>query len=241
MIVLFTDFSYQGSYVGELKAAILGNNESTCIIDLMHDAPMFNIKYSAKLLSCLIDKFPMNSIFCCVVDPGVGSERDAIAIKNKDQYFVGPNNGLFEYIIREESNLEFYQITYHPKDTSNTFHGRDIFAPVCSQLLHKDFQHIKEISHDSVKRINWSDNLAEIIYIDVYGNLVTGINTKDISKDSILIYKKRRIPYARTYSEMNSNKYYWTSNSKNLLEITTNSRNTAKSLSSQIGESVEFE
>ncbi len=238
MIIFFTDFSYKGPYIGQLKSAVYKEAPDIKTIDLMHDAPVFDIKHSALLLNTLRNHFPENGVFCCVVDPGVGSSRQAIVIKVAEQYFVGPDNGLFEYIIRTTANIKSFQIVYTPTDLSKTFHGRDIFAPVSAQVHNNNLKNLQEINPEVLQRFNWPDNLSEIIYIDTFGNLMTGLDADSISKEMIIKYKGYDMCFADTYSEIPAGRFSWYINSNNLAEIAVNSGNAASILSSQIGDFV---
>lgn len=240
MIILFTDFSHNGPYVGQLKSAIYKINPAVNIIDLMHDAPGFDIKHSALLLSTLIEHFPDDSIFCCVIDPGVGSSRNAVVLKIAQQYFIGPDNGLFEYILRTDKCIKSYKIVYQANKISTTFHGRDIFAPVAAQLSNNNIDNLEEINNASLTRFNWQADLSEIIYIDSFGNLMTGIRAASLNKQSVIHYKGYQIGYARTYSEMTGEQCFWYPNSNNLVEIAVNSQSAARQLNSQIGDFVQI-
>lgn len=238
MIILFTDFSYNGPYVGQLKSAIYQLSQNIKIIDLMHDAPKFDVKHSALLLSTLINKFPKNSVFCCVVDPGVGSKREALVLKVDEQYFIGPDNGLFEYILRSGKLLKTFKIIYKPETISKTFHGRDIFAPIAAQLEDNNFTNLEVISPNDLLRYDWKPNLEEIIYIDSFGNLMTGIKKGALSKVSIIHYKGHEINFSAAYSGVLEGDFCWYVNSNDLIEIAVNSGSAASVLDAQIGDFV---
>ncbi len=238
MIILYTDFTLLGPYVGQLKAAIYKYYPDAKIIDLMHDAPGFDVKHSACLLNSLIKYFPAGSLFCCVVDPGVGSSRQAIVLKVNGLYFIGPDNGLFEYILRAEKDVQVYKITWQPRQSSHTFHGRDIFAPVAAKIAQNDFSATENISINDIKRLDWPDDLYEVIYIDAYGNLMTGIAATAISKAAILDLKGVKIHFAKTYADMPADTLCWYVNSNQLVEIALREQNAAKTHSCRIGDSV---
>ena len=135
MIALFTDFGWQGPYVGQMKAVLYKHALSKPIVDLMHDAPTFNPRSSAYLLASVVSCFAKDSVFLCIVDPGVGSaERKPVIVKADDYWFVGPDNGLFNIVAKRANKLEWWDITWQPDNLSNTFHGRDLFAPVAGLL-----------------------------------------------------------------------------------------------------------
>lgn len=135
VITLTTDFG--SLYPASLKAAILQINETANIIDITHSIPHADIRAGAFALYSIVDHFPAGTVHVAVVDPGVGTNRRAIAIRTGGQYFVGPDNGLLIPAARKLGDIDVYEITntklFH--DVSSTFHGRDIFAPVGAHLL----------------------------------------------------------------------------------------------------------
>ncbi len=135
VITLTTDFG--SFYPASLKAAILQIREDANIIDITHSIPHADIRAGAFALYSVVDHFPAGTVHVAVVDPGVGTDRRAIAIRSGKQYFVGPDNGLLVPAARKIGDIEVYEITntklFH--DVSSTFHGRDIFAPVGAHLL----------------------------------------------------------------------------------------------------------
>ena len=235
MIILYTDFTLAGPYVAQMKAAIYSKVNTAKIVDLMHDAPHFDIKHSARLLNSLVSYFPENSVFCCVVDPGVGSSREAIVLKIENQYFVGPDNGLFEYILRSHKEVQAYKIIWQPLQLSTTFHGRDIFAPIAADILKKDFSGLETLALKKIMRFGWDDDLFEIIYIDGFGNLMTGIAAETISQDSILELNGNKIHFSNTYSQMPKDQLCWYVNSNQLIEIAINGQSAESTCSCRVG------
>ena len=111
MIVLFTDFGEVGPYVGQVKAVLERDAPGIPVIDLLHDAPMFQARASSYLLASLIDVFPADVVFLCVVDPGVGGSRAPAIVTADGRQFVGPDNGLFEIVMRRANERSFQRIT----------------------------------------------------------------------------------------------------------------------------------
>jgi len=238
VIILFTDFTYNGPYVGQLKAVIYKKNHNAKIIDLMHDAPAFKPQYAGLLLNSIIQYCPANSVFCCVIDPGVGSQREAIVIETNGHYFVGPDNGLFEYVVRSHTDFKVYAINWQPDALSNTFHGRDIFAPIASEVCEGNLQNLKLANEDHLKRFDWDSNLQEIIYIDSFGNLMTGIKSASLTENSVLEFNGQRVDFVTTFSKMQGRKLCWYKNSNGLVELAINSQHTAKLLNARLGDVV---
>ena len=240
MIILYTDFSQLGPYVGQLKSVISQYNPDSKIIDLIHDAPMFDVKHSAYFLNSLTPYFSDESVFCCVVDPGVGGTRNNIVVKADNKYYIGPDNGLFEYIIRSASKLEYYTISWEPEVLSTTFHGRDIYAPIAAQIDSGFFEEIEKIAPKDVTRFNWPNDLYEIIYIDSFGNLMTGIRATSIDIESILHIKGEKVYFSKTYTTMPDGQVCWYVNSNGLIEIALNKDNAGLKYDIKIGEAVGF-
>lgn len=239
MIYLFTDFTYNGPYVGQVKSVIYQLDSDIKIVDLMHDAPMHNVKYSSFILNNIIQPLENKNIFCCVVDPGVGSGRKALVIEINSNYFIGPDNGLFEYLIRNNSNLKVYTIQYNENSISKTFHGRDVFAPVAAEISQGNFSSLKEISITNIERYDWDNQIYEVIYIDPFGNLMTGIHSKVVSPQTIFRFKGKKVLCADTYSSMEKDELCWYVNSTNLVEFALPSSRAEENFKAQISDSIE--
>ena len=130
MIVLVTDFGLAGPYTGQVKAVLTQAAPGVPVIDLFADAPAGNAKASAYLLAAYAAWFPAGTVFLSVVDPGVGSERAPVVVEADGRWYVGPGNGLFELVRRRAAVSRCWEITWRPATLSNSFHGRDLFAPV---------------------------------------------------------------------------------------------------------------
>ncbi len=119
------------------KGVIATTAPDVYIIDITHEVAPQNIPSGAWILATVYRYFPNNTVFVCVIDPGVGSSRNAIAVHAGDWFFVGPDNGLFSYILAERAIHRAVVLSnpaYHLAQVSSTFHGRDIFAPAGAHL-----------------------------------------------------------------------------------------------------------
>lgn len=244
MIVLFTDFGIDGPYVGQMKAAVLAANPGADIVDLLHDAPAFDPRLSSYLLSAYtnVDVFPTGSVFLCVVDPGVGSNRAGLMINADGNWFVGPDNGLFEMVMRRADQVTVWRIELPLDNVSATFHGRDVFAPAAARLATglgaKDAGKGNLLRNDDIVRFPWPDDLMEVVYIDNYGNLVSGVRTGAISAQShihIETMDKQMISKAETFSDVSPGAAFWYENSSGLIEIAVNGGHAAKKLKARAG------
>lgn len=239
MIVLFTDFGYEGPYIGQMKGVLSNRALNIPIIDLMHDAPVFNPRAAARLLASLIAPFPEQTVFLCVVDPEVGHpERRPCIVKADNRWFVGPDNGLFNTVINEAGEVQAWEITWRPEALSSSFHGRDLFAPVAAQLAMGQMPEAERISPANMLPADWPSNLAEIIYIDHYGNAMTGIRADTINNNQTIEIKGRKLYYAQTFSAAEPGRAFWYRNSAGLVEIAMDRGSVAVQLGLQLGDPV---
>jgi len=241
MIVLFTDFGLAGPYTGQVKAVLQRMAPEVPAIDLFADAPMRNPKAAAYLLAAYALWFPPGTVFLAVVDPGVGGARAALVVKADGRTFVGPDNGLFELVRRRAQRVRVREILWTPEQLSASFHGRDLFAPVAALLARGDRPQGVERSAEFGHRPDWPDDLAEIVYVDHYGNGMTGLRAAALPARAALIVDGRRICRARTFSDMPAGMPLWYENSNGLAEIAVNMGRADKVLGLAIGSPVGIE
>lgn len=222
MIVLFTDFGDAGPYTGQMKAVLGREVPGIQIIDLLHDAPAFDAKRSAYLLASLFPVFPTGAVFLCVVDPGVGSERRPIVVTADGRFYVGPDNGLFELVLRRANETRLWHITWRPKELSASFHGRDLFAPVAAMLARGEAVPGEVRPVEEARRPDWPDDLAEVIYMDHFGNAMTGIRADALPSGTVLEVKGSRVTKGRTFSDKPTGQPFWYENANGLAEIAVN-------------------
>ena len=235
MIYFFTDFGFAGPYVGQMKSAFYEIAPDSVIIDLMHDAPKFDPKASAYILSALVDYLPQDSIIVGVVDPGVGnSSRRPIMIQADSYWFVGPDNGLFQHVVNKSITVNCYEIITD-ESISTSFHGRDVFAPAAAQLANYTVPVAKTINTNSLYEFNVPEDLAEVIYIDHYGNAMTGLYAHKVDKSTTLTIGDAHVKYARTFSSVKKGELFWYENSIGLVEISQNLHSAQNELAIYIG------
>jgi S-adenosylmethionine hydrolase len=189
IVTLTTDFGTADWFVGSMKGVILGINPQVSIVDITHEVPPRDVWAAAFALAASCKCFPRLTVHCAVVDPGVGSQRGAIVVRTADYFFVGPDNGVLSFALAQEKVLEVRRLdndVYFRKPVSNTFHGRDIFAPVAARLTQNvPFDSLGEKLNDYV-RLDWPQPglggavggvlRGEIIYIDRFGNAITNLD-----------------------------------------------------------------
>ena len=134
MIVLCTDFGLEGPYTGQVKAVLARAAPAVPVIDLFADLPPFRPQAAAYLLAAYGEVFVAGDVIVAVVDPGVGGARAALALEADGRWYVGPDNGIFELVLRRAQAARCWRIDWRPAALSATFHGRDLFAPVAAGL-----------------------------------------------------------------------------------------------------------
>lgn len=238
MIALFTDFGTSGPYLGQVKAVLARLAPQVPVIDLLTSAPRFHARPSAYLLAALAPEFPAGTVFLCVIDPGVGGERSAVVLKVNGQHFVGPHNGLMNVVAKRNPGASWQEITWRPDTLSATFHGRDLFAPVAARLALGEPVATAPLELPSAELATWPDDLAEIIYIDEYGNAMTGMRAYRLDHSASLKVGDRVFPPARTYSAVAPGDALWYCNSNGLAEVALNQASAATVCGLSIGDLV---
>lgn len=253
-IALISDFGTDDWFVGCMKGVILDINPSALIVDISHHINQGSIRTAAVCLLSSYRSFPKKTVFVVVVDPGVGSIRKAIASKAGDYLFVAPDNGVLSFVLEEYGNsAKVYHINkerYFREPVSNTFHGRDIFAPVGAHLS-------KGLSISSLgsklkvwNTIPWpgieisKDGIhGEIIYIDHFGNAFTNITSdaiKNYDPDSIYIFIENQKPIKlfSFYKEVPPGNAIALLNSADYVEIAIHNGNAAQQFGLSVGSPV---
>ncbi len=232
-VALITDFGNSGGFAGVMKGAILRVHPRVNIVDITHNISSYNIKEGAFVLWKSYKFFPKKTIFTAVIDPGVGTDRKALAVRTKNYYFVGPDNGVLYPAAKEDGIKEIVSVKKYSHTKSATFHGRDIFAPVSGDIAKgRKIKSLGDIMEaDDVARCDFPEPdfqknaiLGRILYIDKFGNIVTNITKKDVSKlntTSILarLNNKTIKNIYRAYSYASSNKPFFIEDSFGYLEI----------------------
>ena len=223
LIVMFTDFGLEGPYVGQVKAVLASQAPQSTVIDLFSDAPAHDPEASAYLLAAYTAGFPQGTVFLCVVDPGVGDKNRAPVVVCADGHqFVGPDNGLFNVIAGRANEAKWFDITWRPEHLSDSFHGRDLFGPVAATLAAGGKIPGDERAPGSQGANVWPADLARIIYIDNFGNAITGIRAASLGAKDQLTAGGHTLRRARTFSDVPENEGMWFENANALAEIAVN-------------------
>ena len=255
IITLTTDFGEKDPYVAEMKAAILGIVPNATLIDISHQIEKFNVRMGAYVLASASPYFPEGTIHVAVVDPCVGTRRQPILIQTRHSYFVGPDNGVLTLAARNEQIKHVHKLA-NPKlmlrRISNTFHGRDIFAPAAAYLANrtppaKFGLEIHKIVLPRFAKIVRKRNMliGEVIHVDDFGNIITNFREKELELVKIndivdvkLGSAKLTLKLCRAYSEVKLHKPLAIIGSHNFLEISLNQGNAAKTLMVKSGSKV---
>ncbi len=237
MLILFTDYGWQDPYVGQVKAVMAREAPGVPVIDLMHTVPAFNAHAGAQLLDALARHSPPGSVWLCVVDPGVGGPRGAVALEADGRWFVGPDNGLLSIVADRAAQVRCWKIHWRPDELSDTFHGRDLFAPVAAWIAagHPLDDRLEPIPALGVQ-FDAAD-LPRIVYIDHYGNAWTGIRG-GLMEGAGLELKGRTLEHRRVFSEAAKGEAFWHVNSVGLVEIAANRASAAEVLGLRVGDPV---
>ncbi len=191
IITLTTDYGTDDHLVGSLKGVILKINPEVTIVDISHHVTAFDLLDGALTIGAAYSYFPPKTIHIVVVDPGVGTERRPLLVSAQNQYFIAPDNGVLSLIYeREQSNLVVRHANaehYYLQPLSNTFHGRDVFAPVAAWLS-KGWQtpamgdEIQDYKKMALPRPKAGDAGLKglVLKIDSFGNLVTNFRAEDL-------------------------------------------------------------
>ncbi|HKA57860.1 MAG TPA: SAM-dependent chlorinase/fluorinase [Gemmatimonadales bacterium] len=183
IVTLLTDFGTADSYVAEMKAVLLSRNADLTIVDIAHEVAPGDVRAAQYLLSRAWRHFPKSTIHIAVIDPGVGTERRAIAAESEGHRFLAPDNGLLSFLPIES---RFVAILI-PAGASPTFHGRDVFAPAAATLaagdpldalgtrVTKPVRAPLPVAHHDGTAV-----IGEVIYVDRFGTLISNIEPETV-------------------------------------------------------------
>ncbi len=187
VIALLTDFGQEDIYVGTMKAVILNICPSAQVIDITHAIQPQNVREAAFALLNSYHYFPTGTSFCVVVDPGVGSDRLAIAVKSQQYHFIGPDNGVLSYALThlgaDYQSVKLENPKFQAETISRTFHGRDIFAPAAAHLSQSPEVfasmggELEGIVSFPMPELSYARRrlIGEVMHIDHFGNIITSI------------------------------------------------------------------
>ncbi len=249
IITLTTDFGLQDHYVGTMKGVLLREFPEVQIVDICHAVQPFDVLDGALTLAEAYPYFPSGTVHLVVVDPGVGSARKPIAVTTQTQHFVAPDNGVLSLVYEREERAVVREITashYFLQPMSNTFHGRDVFAPVAAAIARGvDPQRLGDVIQDFVRFTAPKPKVVDtgvlrgvILKADRFGNLITNISPSDapflVNNDGVvfrLTAGTQEITSLRAnYAEGVPGEVFAIWGSMGLLEIASNRSSAARAL-----------
>jgi S-adenosylmethionine hydrolase len=253
LIVIMTDFGMEHWYDAAMKGEILRRAPHATVLDLSHEVPRHSVEAGAFLLHCAIDSFARQTIFLCVVDPGVGSKRKTLVGWVGEYGFVGPDNGLVTPLMeRSGGDFELHEIkspTFRNERVSATFHGRDLFAPAAARLLLGDDPRMAGPRVENPVRLppfraerKGNQVIGRVMLVDHFGNAVTNIAQTDMPADldgkrvEFSIRNLRLNHIETTYAERVPQEAlcYW--GSSGFLEVAINFGSAAESFGISVGD-----
>ena len=255
IITLTTDFGLKDPYVAEMKAAIVGICQDAVIFDVTHEVEKFNIRMGAYMLACAVPYFPNGTIHVAVVDPEVGTPRRSLIILTSRGIFVGPDNGILILAALKQGITGAREIT-NPKlilpIVSDTFHGRDVFAPAAANLANgvppASFgPEIGEAIRPDFAKITFDRGAltGEVLHVDGFGNIITNVDEKRLkrlhAKDLINVSLrsfKTKVKLSKTYAEAKPNEPLILLGSQGYVEIAVNQGSAAKRFKAKSGDKI---
>lgn len=262
IIALLTDFGLDDNYVGIMKGTILTINPNVLVIDITHSIEPGNIRQGAFILMTSVNYFPDETIFVAVVDPTVGSNRNAICVRAGKYFFVAPDNGILTYTLQNFKNPKIHIFSnekYQLENPSKTFHGRDIFAPMAAYIA-KNIDIVEfgeELKESKIVKLpplkcyydSQGNLIGEVVHIDKFGNIITslssralGINLHNILKQDLKwkfeIGHTKIKNISMTYTDVNDGEFLAYIGSSGFLEIAVRNGNAAKAIGAYLGQLV---
>lgn len=240
LLILMTDFGSEGPYLGQVRAVLERGAPGVPVIDLFPDLPTCNPRAASVLVARYSEAIDPPAIFLCVVDPGVGGPRRPILVGSLGRWFVGPDNGLLDRVAALDPKSTFWEITLRPAGMSSSFHGRDLFAPVAAHLASGGAPEAVARAVNDV-RVCDDPDLCEVVYIDHFGNAMTGIRGNGTVPEARLAAVGRRrteLSHAGTFCEVTDGGAFWYVNANGLVEIACNGARAADELGLSIGDRV---
>jgi S-adenosyl-L-methionine hydrolase (adenosine-forming) len=253
LITLTSDFGLKDPYVAEMKGVILTINPKATIVDLTHEVAKFDIRMGAFMLASAAPYFPKGTVHLAVIDPGVGTERHAILIQTKNGFFVGPDNGVLVLAAQNQGIEHIHHLTnaqFMLPNISNTFHGRDVFAPAAAHIdkgikLSEFGPEISDAATPTFANVKHEADalIGEVLYIDSFGNIITNIQQKELTKNESFKIKlkniSQKLPFRQTYAQAKPQEPIALIGSHGFLEIALNQGNAAEKFQVKTGNTVE--
>lgn len=238
-LFLICDFGIEGPYVGQVLWRLHQEVPRVPVFSLLTNAPAFDAFHSAYLVAAYSRPSSEGDVFLCVVDPGVGSERAGLALLADGRWYVGPDNGLLAIAAKWSRQAKWWRLPPPPADSSLSFHGRDWFAPQAARLAQQPAATGWLESASPTVGEDWPLDLAEIVYLDHYGNALTGLRAAGLPRNARLRVAGENVMPAQVFSKVSPGTAFWYENANGLAEIAVNRGNAGQSLGLEVGSPVE--
>lgn len=233
-IALLTDFG-DGPYVGQMCLRLTELAPGVPVVTLISDLPQCRPQLAAYLLFGLQEGMPSGTVFCCVVDPGVGTDRDVIMAECGQDWWLAPDNGLLLPLLLRYPEASLYRVKWRPQQLSSSFHGRDLFVPVAAAVAAGQLPDAEPIELSALVGADWPDQCACICYVDAFGNLMTGLRADGLSSDQELQAGAHRLKAARTFADVAVGEAFWYRNAFGLVELAVNQGRADSCLGLELG------
>ena len=248
IITVTTDFGTQDWFVGTMKGVILGLAPRAAIVDITHEIPPRDIRAGAFALAASYGHFPKGTVHVAVIDPGVGSARKAIAVRTANYLFVGPDNGVLSFALARERIKSVHRLekrNYFLQPVSQTFHGRDIFAPVAAHLSRGVPIRKFGAAQKGFVRLPWPQPCVrrnriegEVVFVDRFGNAISNIENGRVNtrRELEIFTGRKRLCQAKAfYQSVPTGQAVAVPGSSGFLEIAVNGGSAAKRFRLKIG------
>lgn len=236
LLALFSDFGYGGPYVGQVMAVWAAEAPAIPRVELFSGAPAFDVEAGAHLLFAYSRTLPEGSVVEAVVDPGVGGPRAAVVVRADGLWFCGPDNGLFGVVVGRAQSCAAWRVEWRPEFLSQTFHGRDLFAPVAARIAVAGAPPQPSAATDPQRLIGEiSDPAERVILVDGFGNLVTGIPAMAADHRDRIGIGGKRVAHAQRFGECEPGSPFWYENANGLIEVAVNRGSAAESFGACVG------
>jgi S-adenosylmethionine hydrolase len=251
IITLTTDFGLTDGYVGTMKGVILSIAPEAMLVDLSHQVPAQNVQTGAFVIYQAVPFFPPKTIHMVVVDPGVGSQRRALAVRTAQGIFVAPDNGVLSYVLSSADVREAVSLTkpaYQLPQVSTTFHGRDSFAPAAAHLANG--VPLEELGPRAINLLRLplsqpehrpnGDLVAHVMHVDHFGNLILDVAADDVDEECVFELGGRSIEgISGTFADVAHGELVaYVGSSRDHVEIAVRNSDAAQELDISIGDQV---
>ncbi|WFB34641.1 SAM-dependent chlorinase/fluorinase [Kiritimatiellota bacterium B12222] len=255
LITLTSDFGTRDGYAGAMKGVIRSVAPEVRIEEITHHIPAGDIRAGAWALRTAVPFFPRGTVHVVVVDPGVGTDRHAIILQVDSQYLIGPDNGVFSWMIQEGTDVRAWKLSddsWHPDQTSTTFHGRDLFAHAAA-LMVQEGELERVCGSELLPRWeDWAKNVevksgaeGDVVHVDQFGNVVTNLLVGDAGQEHLCVTAfdggLKLCGVNRTYGDVDSGEALLLIGSHGFLEIAVSQGSASEAFGLKCGDQVKVE